>query len=177
MYGFTRPAALPRSEKVEPAAQRQRLRPPGRISNDKGQSLVEFALCLPILLLVVTGICTFGIFLNNYMMLTNAVSIGARTLAVNRGMTSDPCATTAAAVYAAAPTLTKSSFTFAFVLNGVAYTGTTCSSSSPTTGAAGNLVQNTPAQVTITYPCSLAVYGANYVPNCVLKSQITELVQ
>ena len=61
-----------------------------RTRNDRGQSLVEFAVCLPVLLLILTGIFTFGIALNNYLMMTNAVSIGARYLAISRGQTSYP---------------------------------------------------------------------------------------
>jgi hypothetical protein len=29
----------------------------------------------------------------------------------------------------------------------------------------------------VTYPCNLTVYGANIVPNCSLKAQLTEMVQ
>ena len=67
--------------------------------------------------------------------------------------------------------------TFKLVLNGNTYTGTSCSSSSSTTGAAGNLVQAKAAQVTVTYPCNLAVYGRNYFPGCTFTAQTTEIVQ
>ena len=46
-----------------------------------------------------------------------------------------------------------------------------------TSGAAANLVQGANAIVTVTYPCSLAVYGANYAPHCSLQAQMTELIQ
>ena len=52
--------------------------------------MVEMALALPILLLVVTGILTFGLAFNNYLLLTEATSVGARTLAISRGATTDP---------------------------------------------------------------------------------------
>jgi Flp pilus assembly protein TadG len=142
-----------------------------------GQAMVEMALVLPVLLLVVTGILTFGLAFNNYLLLTEATSVGARTLAISRGETTDPCATAAAAVYAAAPLLVAADLSFTFVLNGTTYTGASCSSGSSTTGAAGNLKQGSYASVTVTYPCNLAVYGANYAPNCSLQSQISELVQ
>jgi len=132
---------------------------------------------LPILLLIVTGIYTFGIALNNYLQLTDAVGISARLLAISRGQTTDPCSITTAAFYKAAPYLKTASLSFTFVLNGTTYTGTSCSSSSTTTGAAGNLVQGQPAQVTVTYPCNLAVYGKNYAPSCTLTAQTTELEQ
>lgn len=139
--------------------------------------MVEMALILPVLLLVVTGILVFGLAFNNYLLLTEATSVGARTLAISRGETTDPCATAASAVYAAAPLLVAANLSFTFVLNGTTYTGPSCNSGSSTTGAAGNLKQGAYAVVTVTYPCSLAVYGANYAPNCSLQSQIAELVQ
>lgn len=148
-----------------------------RTGDRQGQSLLEFAVCLPILLLIVTGICTFGMALNNYLSLTNAVSVGGRLLAISRGQTTDPCATTASAVYGAAPLLSQSALSFTLVLNGTPYSGASCSSTSTTTGAAGNLQQGTTATVTVSYPCNLSVYGVNYLPTCSLTSQIAELVQ
>ncbi len=149
----------------------------GRARNQEGQAMVEMALALPVLLLVLTGILTFGLAFNNYVLLTEATSIGARTLAISRGATTDPCATASSAVIAAAPLLTPANFSFTFVLNGASYTGASCSSGSSTTGAAANLVQGSNAIVTVTYPCSLVVYGANYAPHCSLQAQMTELVQ
>jgi len=132
--------------------------------NERGQSLVEFAVCLPILMLILTGMMTFGIALHNYLELTNAVSIGARLVAISRGQTIDPCAMVATAVYNAAPLLKRTNLTFSLVLNGTTYPGATCSSPSTTTGAAGNLVQGADAQLTATYPCNLKVFGYNYAP-------------
>jgi Flp pilus assembly protein TadG len=148
-----------------------------RCFNENGQAMVEIALVLPILLLVVTGILTFGLAFNNYVLLTEATGIGARTLAISRGATTDPCATAASAIIAAAPLLTPANLSFTFVLNGATYTGASCSSGSSTTGAAGNLVQGANAVVTVNYPCSLAVFGANYAPQCSLRAQMTEFVQ
>ena len=140
--------------------------------------MVEMALALPILLLVVTGILTFGLAFNNYLLLTEATSIGARTLAISRGATTDPCATASSAVIAAAPLLSPRQISpLPLCSTARSYTGTSCSSGSSTTGAAANLVQGANAVVTVTYPCSLAVYGANYAPQCSLQAQMTELVQ
>jgi Flp pilus assembly protein TadG len=152
---------------------------------EQGGSLVEFALVLPVMLLLVTGFTTFGLALNNYLELTEATGIGAQQLAILRGNTTDPCAQAAAAVEGTVSNLAPASMTFVFVLNGTtypssgSYTGTTasCSSSSPTTGAAGNLVQGQSATMTVTYPCSLAVYGINYAPTCNLTAKVTEIVQ
>ncbi|MDP4178438.1 MAG: TadE/TadG family type IV pilus assembly protein [Bacillota bacterium] len=41
------------------------------IKNEKGQSLVEFAIVLPILLLIVMGIAELGMILNSYLTIQN----------------------------------------------------------------------------------------------------------
>jgi Flp pilus assembly protein TadG len=150
---------------------------------ENGGALVEFALVLPFLLLVVTGITTFGLALSNYLTLTDAVSIGGRLLGVSRGQYTDPCLTAATAVQGAAPNFIPASLSFTFVLNGTSYgpyagdKTPMCSSASTTTGAAGNLVQGKDARISVTYPCKLAVFGIDYAPSCMLTSQVTELVQ
>lgn len=55
--------------------------------------MVEFALVLPLLLLLILGIVQFGILLNNKVTLTDAVRAGARQAAVSRGLP-DPVGTT-----------------------------------------------------------------------------------
>jgi Flp pilus assembly protein TadG len=152
-------------------------------AGDEGQSLVEFAMCLPILLLVLTGITTFGLALNNYLMMTNAVSTSAQLLSVDRSNTTNPCQDAATSFVNAAPNLNASNLTFSYSLNGVSYgpykgaSASTCSSSSSSTGAAGNLKTGKAAQVTVTYPCNLSVYGHNFMPSCNLEVQTTEIVQ
>ena len=152
--------------------------------SESGQSMVEFAVSLPVLLLVVTGMFTFGWALNNYLELEDAVSIGARLLAVSRLETTDPCALAYTAVTDAAPFLLRqgaiSLTTTMFDATGTqlgSYSGTSCSSGSNTEGAAGNLVQGGSVQVTATFPCNLSVYGVNYISNCNLQAQTTEYVQ
>jgi Flp pilus assembly protein TadG len=147
-----------------------------RTGNDGG-ALVEFALVLPMLLLLLTGMFSFGIALNNYLTLTDATSIGARYLATDRGVDLDPCAASVAIAKGTAFGLNPATLSFTFVINGTTYPGLSCNSTSLTTGAAGNMVQGTAAQVTITYPCSLGVYGKNYIPGCTLTAQTTELIQ
>jgi Flp pilus assembly protein TadG len=48
------------------------------LKNEKGQSLVEFAIILPILLLLLFGIAEFGIMLNSYLTIQNVAREGAR---------------------------------------------------------------------------------------------------
>jgi len=145
---------------------------------EEGSALVEFAMILPMLLLLTTGVLIFGVAMNNYMQLTNAVSNGARALAISAEITLDPCATAYTAITSAAPALTPSKMTFSYVLNGTTYTGTTCSSSSVTSGSAGNLASGTSATVTVTYPLNLSVFGKVFSQsNAVLSATSTELVQ
>lgn len=47
--------------------------------NQKGQSLVEFAIILPLILLIVMGIAQFGLLFNSYLTIQNATREGART--------------------------------------------------------------------------------------------------
>lgn len=48
------------------------------LKNEKGQALVEFAIILPILLLIVMGIVQFGMVINSYITIENASREGAR---------------------------------------------------------------------------------------------------
>ncbi|HJR59030.1 MAG TPA: TadE/TadG family type IV pilus assembly protein [Vicinamibacterales bacterium] len=48
------------------------------LGNEKGAQLVEFALVLPLLLLVILGIAEFGFMFQRYEVLTNAAREGAR---------------------------------------------------------------------------------------------------
>ena len=145
---------------------------------DRGSALVEFALILPMMLLLTTGILIFGVAMNNYLQLTNAVSIGARTLAVTAQVTLDPCAVASSAVIAAAPGLNPANLTFSYTLNGANYSGLSCSSGSVSSGAAAMLSSGSTATVTATYPLNLSVFGQAYsASNAVLQATTTELVQ
>lgn len=53
-------------------------------NNENGQTLVEFALILPILLLLVMGIIQFGMILSGQIAVTNAAREGARVAAVGK---------------------------------------------------------------------------------------------
>jgi Flp pilus assembly protein TadG len=52
--------------------------------NEQGQSMTEFALVLPILVVLLFGVIQFGIVFNNYITVTDAVRAGARKGAVGR---------------------------------------------------------------------------------------------
>jgi Flp pilus assembly protein TadG len=148
---------------------------------DEGQAAVELAFCLPVLLLLVTGLLTFGITLTNYITLTEATGVGGRQIAIQRGQTGDPCAIAASAIAAAAPLLkntgnasTGIGMTFTVYTTATASTAYTAM---PATCSNAALTQGMPVTVATTYPCLLKVFGANYVPTCTLKAQTTEVVQ
>ena len=71
-----------------------------KIKNERGQTFTEFALILPMLIVLMLGIVQFGVAFNNYVTLTDAVRAGARKAAVSR-QTSDPAGACRAAVIAA----------------------------------------------------------------------------
>jgi len=79
------------------ASVRQQEEPPKRrgllrrlLSGRRGQSLVEFSLVLPVLLIIVFGIIDFGMGLRSYISLTNATREGARFAAVGNPAGSFP---------------------------------------------------------------------------------------
>ncbi len=75
--------------------------------DDQGAAIVEFALILPILILLVFGTIEFGRAYNAKVTLTHAAREGVRELAINR----DPVAAEDAAVFAASSTLQASNIT------------------------------------------------------------------
>ncbi len=161
--GARRPTASERS---------LRIRRGGRgtlVGNRRGQSLIEFTLVMPFLLLVTTGLVAFGFALHNDLMLTNAVNTGAQLLAFSRGQTTDPCATAYSGVSNAAPSL-ASGVSLTYVINGSTYSTNSCPA------GASNMVQGASAQVTATYPCVLSVFGETFT-SCRLSAQLTEFIQ
>jgi Flp pilus assembly protein TadG len=144
-------------------------------SGSEGGALVELAVTLPLFLIIMTGIFSFSIAYYQKLLLAEAVANGGRALAVSRGY-ADPCASTAAAIYGAAPTLNPANMTLTFTLNSVSYgTGvTTCPGAN--SGPNANMVEKMPAQITATYKCNLSVYGMKFA-NCSLGTTITEVIQ
>ena len=61
-----------------------------RIRDERGQAMTEFAIVLPILIVLLFGIVQFGILFNNYVTLTDAVRAGARAAAVSRQSAESP---------------------------------------------------------------------------------------
>jgi Flp pilus assembly protein TadG len=55
-----------------------------KIRDEQGQTMTEFAIVLPLLVVLLFGIIQFGIVFNNYVTLTDAARAAARKGAVSR---------------------------------------------------------------------------------------------
>jgi Flp pilus assembly protein TadG len=137
---------------------------------EEGGALIEIALTVPVLLGVLTGICTFGIAYSNQLTLTQAVGTAGQYLAQIRTTSTDPCSDVYTALKNAAPGLdtTKTGFSLTTTMNGTANTGTTCS------GKQTELIQGGTVTVYATYPCSLSVYNLSFATSCKLTAKVTE---
>ena len=71
------------------------------IRSSRGQTMVEFALVVPILCLVLFGVIQFGVLYKDYVTLTDATRAGARKAAVSRHE-ADPVGVTQAKVQTSA---------------------------------------------------------------------------
>lgn len=123
--------------------------------SDRGQTMVEFALVLPILCVVLFSIIQFGILYNNYITLTDATRVGARKAAVSRTLP-NPVAVSEAATRAAADGLKMADLS-------VAVTATSWSPGADVT-------------VSATYPYDISVLGV-VVSSGTLKSKTVERVE
>ena len=135
-----------------------------------GVEAVELALTAPVLLLILFGIVQFGLLLNNYLMLTDAVRVGARQFSISRTSTT-PWTTATSALTAAAPNLTAASITINLKVNGAACTSDSACVTALASAAGGS------ANVGASYPCNLTIMGVNFAPGCTLSSQITQLIE
>ena len=126
----------------------------GSIRNQRGQTMVEFTIVLPILLLLLLGILQFGVLFNNYITLTDAVRAGARQASVGRSV-ADPAGATVSRVRASAANLDQAKLAVSVV--------------SPWT-------QGADVTVTATYPYSIKLLGM-VVSTGSLTSKSTERVE
>jgi Flp pilus assembly protein TadG len=163
-----------------------------RANGERGAALVEFALVVPMFLILLIGMYSFGMLLTEDISLTEAVNIGGEQFSIARGNFADPCATIAAAIDGASPFLNSSNTAYTFSVNGAtsgsgyatfARAGTpTCTAMATTLNGS----QNLPVTVTTTLYCTGVTaikFGtlANFNPlpatSCTLTSQITEILQ
>jgi Flp pilus assembly protein TadG len=110
-----------------------------KLKNERGQTMVELALVLPILVVLVLAIAQFGVAFNNYVTLTDAARAAARKGAVSREA-GNPTGDCQSAGYAAGQNLNNPGTDFVV----------TCSSS---------WSQGSDVTVTASYPYSISLLG------------------
>jgi Flp pilus assembly protein TadG len=147
-------------------------------SGGGGQSLVEFALVLPVLALLLTGVFWAGMNMCNYLALNTAVETGARYLKIVGNTTgntvtnlADPCQAVFTQMMGSSSTLNSSLITVTYTLNGSAigsykgpYTGSNGGSTPPPntcTNYSGSFVDGDTFTIVATYPCTAGMYGIN----------------
>jgi Flp pilus assembly protein TadG len=122
----------------------------GRLGK-RGAAAVEFAVLLPLLLMIMTGIAQFGIALNQYVMLVNAINFGELQFSISRG-SSTPYSSTVSVIQNSASTLTWASLSPNITMS---VGGTTCNSD---TSCSALMTQGgLQVQVTGAYPVNLTV--------------------
>jgi Flp pilus assembly protein TadG len=143
---------------------------------EEGVAAVEFALVVPLVILLLMGTVQFGLVLASYVQVTNAAGVGAMTFAISRSDTK-PYTDSVSAIEAAAPSLTPANMTMTFSVNGTACsTDAACSTALTDAAPSGGAL--TPASVTVTYPCGSMLSGYTFwTSTCQLSSTISEGVQ
>ncbi len=76
------------------------------LRDERGQTMTEFALVLPLLAFLLFAVIQFGITFHNYVMIADATRAGARKAAVSRDL-ANPAGAAEAAVRASANGLTQ----------------------------------------------------------------------
>lgn len=138
----------------------------------RGVAAVEFAMMAPVLFMILFGILEFGLALNQYLTLTNAVLAGARTFANSR-TSSTPYSSTVTAMTTAAPSLTAATLT---PLITVKVNGNACTSDGACETALASNAGN-PSTVSATYPCSVNIPFFTWTGACTLSAQTTERIE
>jgi Flp pilus assembly protein TadG len=157
----------------------------------RGAVMVEFAIVLPVLLLLVVGMIQFGMMLNAYVTLAYAAGAAAGQFAASRS-DAQPVTDALTAVNNAALGLTAANLTVSlYVSPNTPSSGTACfqGAASATSVSTGNTscasaltsaapVAGTlqPAAVTLTYPCGPQLI-INLGSTCTLTSTVSESVQ
>ncbi len=130
-----------------------------RARRERGSSLYEFAMVLPVLSMLMVGTIYGGITFYDYAMLNYAVAIGAKTVANNRAVGS----ATPNACTLGENALTKAAYNFSGVITINNGPGRETFAGASTCTA---LVQGDTVTMTATYPCNLTIpfAGINLCP-------------
>jgi Flp pilus assembly protein TadG len=125
--------------------------------NERGQTMTEFALVLPLLALLLFAVIQFGIVFNNYLTVTDAARAGARKGAVGLYGGGDPAAEADAAARSSADNLDDGQLDVAV-------------SASPAWEKGADIT------VTVTYPYQISLLGI-VVSSGDLESSTTERIE
>lgn len=126
------------------------------VSTD-GVALVEFALVVPVLLLLLVGILDTGRAVNAYVTISNASREGARYAALNP--TAAPSAIKSSAVLPHAQQLDAAGISVSVTYSNANVTSTACPVPTTTAPPAGSPAPTTiPVRVDVTYPWSAATF-------------------
>ncbi len=154
-----------------------------KVAGEGGGALIEFALVLPLMVMLITGMASFGLAISNYLILTSSVDSGARALSLARGQTipalaaSNPCAYAVQVANNSSPSLNPSSLTYSIAWTTINASGTSVTTNYSNASCAG-LVLNAgdSVQVRAVYPFTIILYG--WRPGALnMVSQTSELVQ
>ena len=154
------------------------LPPHQRKRSERGAELVEFALMLPILLVILAGLWDFGRAYRTYQAITNAAREGARLAVVPAGVNQKQAVQNRVKDY-----LTKSSLDTSFITSG--NIDTYIDVKNPLNSAATAVTVNLPggstavvtvSRVSVNYPFSFFIFGPViklWVPTSTLGGSIT----
>ena len=138
------------------------------IRREDGQGLVEFALVLPILLMIATGITSFGIVFYRYITLTDAVRAGARTLSLGRGLT-DACTPAVTETVNSAIDVNLQPNQVKIIVN---------NNAGSCNGADGtDWIQGNQATVSASIPYSLNIFGVINIKSGTLTASATDAIE
>ena len=124
-----------------------------RMCSEEGDALFEFAMVLPLLSMLLVGVIYGGITFYDYVTLADAVAVGARTIATNRGAGAGPptaCTLGETALTNAATNLKSAQITIDSGAGTEGFTG-------PGGSTCGALVAGDYVTMTATYPCSMTI--------------------
>ena len=140
------------------------------VQDRRGAVAAEFAMILPVLMLLFFGILRFGVALNANLTLTDGVRAAARQFAISRA-SATVFTDTMARFRSSTPTLVPGNVTVALSVN-----GTSCSSDATCKQALATAA-GLPATMVAAYPCDLSFLGFDFAPGCTLSSQTTQRVE
>jgi len=153
---------------------------------EEGSQLVEMAIVAPLLLIILTGMASFGMALYSQQQLGLAAAGAVQSIATGTSLITDPCATAATDVAASLPQWSAGSLTYTLLI----YTSSTTYVTETGTGtgfscktAATSLTTFQPVILTVSYPYSWfpiftwSRYGENFKPSGNLQTTQAAMAQ